>query len=68
MAKKENIPQCDAIYLNINNFLEAKKQLKELHIDCTDRKLSHILDCNIRTMQKYRSKKNQFPNYISQVK
>ena len=61
MVKNENMPQNDVLYLDLENFLQAKKQLKDMHIDCTDRQLSRVLNCNIRTVQKYRSKTNQFP-------
>lgn len=62
MHKNETMPHSDDfLYLNVENFLEAKRQLKEMNVDCTDRKLSEVINCNIRTVQKYRSKKNQFP-------
>ena len=62
MAKKANMPQnTGRLYINVSNFLQAKRQLKEMKKDCTDRKLSELLDCDIRTIQKYRSEKHQFP-------
>lgn len=61
MAKNENMPQNNELFLNVDNFLKVKKQLKEMHKDCTDRKLAQVLNCNIRTVQKYRSATNQFP-------
>ena len=62
MAKKENMPQnTGRLYINVENFLQTKRQLKEMKKDCTDRKLSELLDCDIRTIQKYRSEKHQFP-------
>lgn len=62
MAKKANMPQnTGRLYINVENFLQAKEQLKEMKKDCTDRKLSELLDCDIRTIQKYRSKKHQRP-------
>lgn len=62
MAKKANMPQnTGRLYINVENFLQAKRQLKEMKKDCTDRKLSELLDCDIRTIQKYRSEKHQFP-------
>lgn len=62
MTKKENMPQnAGRLYINVENFLQAKRQLKEMKKDCTDRMLAQLLDCDIRTIQKYRSEKHQFP-------
>ena len=62
MAIKEDMPQnTKGLFINTKKFLQAKNELKALKKDCTDRKLSQLLNCDLRTMQKYRSEKHQFP-------
>jgi hypothetical protein len=63
MANTNNMPQNaeNALYIDVKRFTEAKQALKAEGKDCTDRKLSEILSCNLRTVQKYRSATNQFP-------
>ena len=63
MTKMEKMPQSvqKELFIDTDNFEKAKGILKENGINCTDRKLSEILSCDIRTMQKYRSKTKQFP-------
>lgn len=63
MAKRREMPQNAEIeyFIDLVNFQKAKQILREMGKDCTDRKLSEVLLCNIRTVQKYHAEKNQLP-------
>ena len=58
----------NALYIDVERFNYAKQELKKDGKDCTDRKLSEILSCNLRTVQKYRSATNQFPIPLIRLK
>ena len=51
----------NALYINVDNFKKAKEELTKKGIKCTDKKLSEVLSCNLRTVQRYRSGTNQAP-------
>lgn len=51
----------NALYINVDNFKKAKEELTKKGIKCTDKKLSEVLSCNLRTIQRYRSGTNQAP-------